>query len=138
MSNKSHVVTQMWGMAFKYCVFVCTFLFNIYVEWMCPNFKRTPILQFGSIIMAHVPTMLQTGLGVRSFTTIAIGSTPGVKGDILLYNTKTRHAVVGRTFKVIGPFLPAPSNVPCILTLNVLPYLLNLQRFIRIRTHPLL
>ena len=125
MGNKSHVVPQMWGMAITDCVYKSNFLPKQRLGWKTSaflwngsvlNVKKTPIIPFGSIVMAHVPTKLQTGLGARSFTTIAIGSTPGIKGGILLYNPKTKRTVVRRTFKVIGPDLPPPSNAPMHIT----------------------
>ena len=63
--------------------------------WLC----LFPILQFGSIVMTHVPVDLQSTLHPKSICMIAVGSFMVHQGGILLYNPLTNKVVTRRTFK---------------------------------------
>ena len=63
----------------------------------------TPLIPFGSVVYAHIPTKNQTALGFKCIETVSFGSADGVKGGIILYNLKTKKRIIRRTFKVMGP-----------------------------------
>ena len=67
------------------------------------EFKTTPILPFGTRVLAHLPLKLQTALSGRAFDTIYVGRAPGVKGAIKLFNPSSKRIILRRTFKVLGP-----------------------------------
>ena len=69
------------------------------------NVHISPVLIFGSQVMAHIPLSLQRTHGKASphaIPEIYIDEAPGVKGGILLFNTGTKRTFIRRTFKVIG------------------------------------
>jgi len=76
-----------------------------------PSLKISPILPFGSRVLAHLPLTLQTALSGRAFPTIYVGRAPGVKGAVKLFNPATKRIILRRTFKVLGPV-----TIPTILT----------------------
>jgi hypothetical protein len=82
--------------------------------------QNIPIIPFGSIVMAHIPLEMQTKNGPRSTTTYCVGSARDYKGGLLLFNPETKHTIVRRTFKVMGPQLPSlPSTtIPTTLVLD--------------------
>ena len=119
MARKPHVTPPMWGMAYLDCVYKTNLLPKERLQWHYPaslwgsdsiNLRKTPMVPFGTIVMAHVPTKHQTGLGANSFEAIAVGCTPGTKGGLLLYNPKSKRTICRRTFKIIGPILPVASE----------------------------
>jgi hypothetical protein len=63
----------------------------------------TPMIPFGSRVLAHIPLEHQTALSGKCFETIMMDSADGVKGGVVLRNMKTNRDIVRRTFKVIGP-----------------------------------
>ncbi len=69
------------------------------------------MVQFGSIVMAHVPVHLQSTLHVKSVRMIAVGSSLIHQGGLLLYNPLTNKVVTRRTFKQLGP-VDVPSIIP--------------------------
>jgi len=71
----------------------------------------SPLLPFGSRVLAHLPLKMQTALSGRAFPTIFVGRAPGVKGAVKLFNLATKRIILRRTFKVIGPV-----TIPTILT----------------------
>jgi hypothetical protein len=67
------------------------------------DLKVTPMIPFGSRVLAHIPVKHQKALGYKCFETISMGSADGVKGGIILRNMKTKKNIIKRTFKVLGP-----------------------------------
>ena len=67
------------------------------------SLKTTPILPFGTRVLAHLPLKLQTALSGRAFDAIYVGRAPGVKGAIKLFNPSSKRIILRRTFKVLGP-----------------------------------
>ena len=74
------------------------------VAWGKPkgNLKNSPLIPFGSRVLAHLPLKKQTALSGRAFPAVAVGRAPGVKGGIKLFNPKTKRVIIRRTFKVLG------------------------------------
>jgi len=112
MSNRPHLVPAMWGMAYLDSQFKENLLpkprlghKSSYSIWYGHDFNlsTSPLLPFGSVVMAHVPVTQQVALGPRSFETYAVGVAPGVKGGVRLFNPATKRIIVRRSFKVLGP-----------------------------------
>ena len=74
------------------------------VLWGQPkaSFKTTPILPFGTRVLALLPLKLQTALSGRAFDAIYVGRAPGVKEVIKLFNPSSKRIILRRTFKVLG------------------------------------
>ena len=68
-----------------------------------PSLKISPLLPFGTRVLAHLTLKLQTALSGRAFSAIYIGRAPGVKGAIKLFNPSSKRTILRRTFKIIGP-----------------------------------
>ena len=66
------------------------------------SLKNAPIIPFGARVSAHIPLADQTRLGGRSLDCLFLGSAPGVKGGILLFNRSTRRPIVRATYRVIA------------------------------------
>jgi len=65
---------------------------------------KKPLLEFGCIVMAHVPLALQGMLSGRAIETYYVGAhINGRHGGMLLFNPITKHTIVRRTFRVLGP-----------------------------------
>ena len=65
---------------------------------------KQPLLEFGCIVMAHVPLALQGVLSGRAVETYYVGAhINGRHGGMLLYNPLTKKTIVRRTFRVLGP-----------------------------------
>jgi hypothetical protein len=55
------------------------------------DFLRSPLLPFGTAVMAHVPLEQQTKFGVKSIPTLAVGASDSVNHGILLFpNTQAK------------------------------------------------
>ena len=59
--------------------------------------------------MAWIPLKDQTSLSGRSIKTYYVGMAGGHKGGILLYNPLTKHTIIRRSYKVMGPAEQSPS-----------------------------
>jgi hypothetical protein len=119
MYGKLHLTSQYYGMAYLDSVVKYNSLPRMSLVYNSPDFvwegmiydlKATPFLPFGSIVMAHRPVDLQTGLSGRSFVTYSVGVAPSHKGGLMLFNPNTKRYIVRRTFKVIGPKIPFPYS----------------------------
>ena len=79
---------------------------NAYSMWYDKPYdmKKQPILDFGCIVMAHIPLKDQGMLTGRATETYYVGPHDnGRHGGLLLYNPITKHTIVRRTFRVMGP-----------------------------------
>jgi hypothetical protein len=79
---------------------------NAYHMWHGKPYDmlKQPILDFGCIVMAHIPLKDQGMLTGRAMETYYVGPhNNGRHGGVLLYNPKTKHTIVRRTFRVMGP-----------------------------------
>jgi hypothetical protein len=77
--------------------------YNMWYDKPYDMFKQ-PILDFGCIVMAHVPLKDQGMLTGRAIETYYVGPHEhGRHGGLLLYNPQTKHTIVRRTFRVMGP-----------------------------------
>jgi len=65
----------------------------------------TPMILFGSTVLAHVAAKNQAPLDFKCFETISMGRADGVKGGLVLRNLVTNKNIISRTFKVLGPGL---------------------------------
>ena len=117
---KPHLNEKFWGMAFhdillKWNIFSSEESPDIspYEEWYGFKFNLidNPIIPFGSIVMAHIPLDQQTTLGDRAVKTYYVGIANGYKGGIQLYNPVTKHCIVRRSYKIIGPVDQADSQI---------------------------
>jgi hypothetical protein len=83
------------------------------VLWGQPkaSLRITPILPFGTRVLAHLPLKLQTALSGRWFPAIYVGRAPGVKGAIKLFNPSSKRIILRRTFKVLGPVEQTPTTL---------------------------
>ena len=63
-----------------------------YVVWGQPkaSLRITPILPFGTRVLAHLPLKLQKAIPGRYFPAIYISRAPGVKGAIKLFNPSSK------------------------------------------------
>jgi hypothetical protein len=119
--GKDHLSSRYFGMAYMDAVFKYNHLPRRSLNFKTPEYLwsnkkldllTTPFLPFGSVVMAHRPLDLQTGLSGRSFITYSVGCAPGYKGGILLFNPSTKRYIVRRTFKVMGPTMPNTYQFP--------------------------
>jgi hypothetical protein len=108
----SHLSSQFWAMALKDAIFKYNMKphssnptsspFSDWHNGRKIDLSTTPMLPFGTIVMAHNPLSLQTSLNGRSFVTYFVGCAPGFRGGLVLFNPATKRTVIRRTFKVIG------------------------------------
>ena len=75
-----------------------------------PDLLVAPALPFGTRVIAHIPLKLQNASSLRGTKAIYVGTAPGVKGGILLYDETTKRTRVRVTFKTMGlaDELPSP------------------------------
>ena len=119
--GKQHLSSRYFGMAYLDAVFKYNTLPRRSLDDQTPDFLwfgktydllSTPFMPFGSIVMAHRPTDLQTALSGRSFVTHSVGCAPEHKGGLLLFNPATKRYIIRRSFKVLGPSMPGPQAAP--------------------------
>jgi len=119
--GKQHLSPRYFGMAYLDAVFKYNTLPRRSLDNQTPDFLwfgktydllSTPFMPFGSIVMAHRPTDLQTALSGRSFVTHSVGCAPEHKGGLLLFNPATKRYIIRRSFKVLGPSMPGPYAAP--------------------------
>ena len=124
--GKPHLTMKYWAMAYMDCIFKRSLLPRRSLQGSSPffewhgrhiNLHDTPIIPFGSIVMAHIPLSEQTNLGGRAFETYSVGCAPAHKGGVTLFNPVTKRYVIRRTIKVLGPTKPisATTQLPIIL-----------------------
>ena len=63
---------------------------------------NTPMLPFGTIVVAQYPLALQTTLTGRGFEAMVLGRATNYHDGIKLLNTKTHRTITRRTYRVIG------------------------------------
>jgi hypothetical protein len=81
----------------------------------------TPMIPWGSKVLAHIPVKHQTALGYKCFPTMAMGPADGVKGGIVLRNLTTNKNITRRTFKVLGPGSKADYDSSFDLNIEIEP-----------------
>ena len=115
VANKPHITNEYFGMAYLDCLDKYNLMPRSINDDCCPaelfglpphDYKNTPLFPFGTVVMAHNPVHLQGSTGPRAFETSYVGSIPGTKGGLKLYNPATKRIICRRTFKVIGPIRP--------------------------------
>jgi len=115
ISNKPHLTMQYWGFAYNDIIMKSNILPTILRPTTTPyelwhgsklDLKVTPMLPFGSVVMAHIPLALQRSLGPRSVETFVVGCSLAHVGGLLLYNPTTKRVIIRRSFKTIGPTRP--------------------------------
>ena len=120
LNVKTHLSKKFWSMAFYDCIFKSNLMplssdskSTPYQRWFGKTFdlKSTPMVPFGTVIMAHLPLELQTTMSGRSFKTYCVGCAPGFKGGLTLYNPLTKRTITRRTFKILGPTEAVVSDV---------------------------
>jgi hypothetical protein len=115
IATKPHLSMHYWGMAYLDYIFKHNLLplphdatTSAFSQWHLSrvDLSTTPMIPFGSIVMAHIPLELQKVLGGRSIETIAVGCAPAHFGGVKLFNPITKRVIIRRTFKCIGPLRP--------------------------------
>jgi hypothetical protein len=115
LHDKPHLTNQYWAMAYHDCLFQLNLIPVKSMDNKCPyeiwehkplDLHVTPTVPFGTIVMAHIPVKLQHALGGRALETIAVGSTLGYSGGVLLFNPRTKKQIVRRSFKTFGDSIP--------------------------------
>jgi hypothetical protein len=118
LANKSHLSAEYWAMAYMHCVDLHNILpdrdsgispFERY-HGIAPDLHFSPILPFGSVVMAHIPLQLQTALSGRSIETIYIGRAPLHRDAILVFNPKTKRVLVRHSFKFLSEDEPVSTT----------------------------
>ena len=113
IASKAHLNSKYWGMCLHDVLFKMDLMphpkdptTNSYHMWYDKPYDmiKQPILDFGCIVMAHIPLKDQGMLTGRATETYYVGPHDnGRHGGLLLYNPKTKHTIVRRTFRVMGP-----------------------------------
>ena len=62
-----------------------------------PNLVKLPMILFGSFVMAHVPEDQQAVETGRSILHYAVGTSLGHRGELRLFNPKTKREVIRHT-----------------------------------------
>jgi hypothetical protein len=115
LHEKPHLTAKYWAMAYYSCIYNLNLRPVKSMGNQCPHniwanrkldINAVPTLPFGTIVMAHIPVKLQHALGGRSQEMIVVGSAPGYKGGILLFNPLTKKYIVRRSFKSFGDQQP--------------------------------
>jgi len=121
LANKPHLNEKYWAMA--YCdIMMKNDLMpcpddqstNAYERWYGKKYDQLehPCVPFGSIVKAHIPLKLQKkGVRDKSIDTIYVGLSKGKHGGILLFNPITKHTIVRRSFKIMGPIKQGDSEL---------------------------
>jgi hypothetical protein len=66
------------------------------------NINTTPMLPFGSTVIAHIPTERQNTYSGRGFEAVVVGRQEASIGGIQLFNPKSKRFITRRTFKFLG------------------------------------
>ncbi len=113
LASKPHLNEKYWGMCYSDILTKMDLMpcpndpsTNAYENWYETKYDmlKQPMLDFGCIVMAHVPLDLQGVLSDRSIKTYYVGTVEnGRHGGILLYNPITKHTIIRRSFRVMGP-----------------------------------
>ena len=121
LASKPHLNEKYWAMCYQDVLFKMDLMpsptdptTNPYFNWYGHHYDmlKQPILDFGCVVMAHVPKVKQGMLTCKSIETYYVGvHEHGRHGGILLYDPKTKRTQVRRSFRVIGPVAQAPSRV---------------------------
>ena len=109
--EKPHITEEFWGFMLHNTIFkeniTCTMTDYIspYEKWngIKVDLPVTPMLPFGTVVMAHVPLDIQRTLGARAVKTYCIGTSIVHREGLLLYNPETHRVTVRRTYKAISP-----------------------------------
>jgi len=129
MANKPHISPKMWGMALHDCVFKRNAVIVDHADHKSSwelfeghpyDFNSHPIFPFGTVLLAHIPTKHQSGIGPRAREVYYVGPAPDVKGGIQLYVPKTHRVIIRRTFKYVGddPIPPVRDQIDLVATLS--------------------
>ena len=112
LASSSHLDNRYWTMSLMNSIFLGDNFPSENAPFLSPyelwegrkvDLNSTPLIPFGSIVMAHIPLADQLGtLGPRSFETVAVGHATGHKGGVQLFNPLTKRVIIRRTFKVMG------------------------------------
>ncbi len=122
INSKQHLNFKYWAMCYKDVLFKLDLLpciddptTNAYERWYGHKYDmlKQPILDFGCIVMAHVPLDHQGVFSPKSIETYYVGvHEHGRHGGLLLYNPKSKHTIVRRSFRILGPCdLPSSDHI---------------------------
>ncbi len=113
LAGKPHLDERYWGMCYQDAIFKMNIMpcsddptTTPYERWYGRKFDllKQPMLDFGCIVMAHVPLTQQGNLSDKAVETYYVGChADGRHGGILLYNPKTKHTIIRRSFRVLAP-----------------------------------
>jgi hypothetical protein len=118
LAHKLHLTFEYWAMAYMHCVDLHNILpdrdtgispFERF-HGRAPDLSFSPILPFGSVVMAHIPLCHQTALSGRSIETIYVGRAPLHRDAILVFNPKTKRILVRHSFKYLSEDEPLSTT----------------------------
>jgi hypothetical protein len=66
------------------------------------NAATTPILPYGSVVVAQIPLARQTTHSGRGIELVFVGCSPHGYGDVLLFNPKTKRVITRRSIRYMG------------------------------------
>ena len=118
--GKPHLTAEYWDMAYTVHIMKCNMIGSVHGPTACPyelwygrkpDLLKLPMIPFGSAVMAHIPVAQQTVETGRSTLHYAVGTAQDHQDGLLLLNPKTKHGVIRRTYKILGP-APQPYTQP--------------------------
>jgi len=121
LAGKPHLNEKYWGMCYLDIIHKMDLMpnpddpsTNPYMLWYGKPYDllKQPVLDFGCVVMAHVPLSQQGNLSDKAIETYYVGChIDGRHGGILLYNPKSKHTITRRSFRVMGPCNATPSQI---------------------------
>ena len=112
MYKKKHLSIQHWGHAYTDHIIKSNFMGSVHSNQRSPHelwtgekpdLNKSPLIPFGSIVMAHIPLALQNVESGRSKMTYCIGTSLVHNQGLILWNPETKKSTIRRTFKMLGP-----------------------------------
>jgi hypothetical protein len=106
-----NVTPDMWNMGYAYDRYMYNSLPTAKHPATSPNFlylgqthdaASSPILPYGSIVVAQIPLARQTTHSGRGLELVCVGCSPHNFGDVILYNPKTKRCVTRRSIRYLG------------------------------------
>jgi hypothetical protein len=118
LAHKSHLSPEYWSMCYMHCVDLHNVLpnrdsgispFERY-HGFAPDLGFSPILPFGSVVMAHLPLQLQTTLSGRAVEAVYVGRAPLHRDAILVFNPQTKRTLIRHSFKFLSVDEPVSTT----------------------------
>ena len=106
-----NVTPEMWNLGYQHDVYMYNSLPTAKNPASSPNFlylgkthnaASSPILPYGSVVVAQIPLARQTTHSGRGLELVFVGCSPHNFGDVQLYNPKTKRVVTRRSIRYMG------------------------------------